>query len=51
MKKNSVIIHAIYTPRYEALTNVNNMMLHHINVNVTSQNYQISVEFIVEVLN
>ena len=50
-EKNSVIIHAIYTPRYEALTNADNMVLHLINVNLTSQNCQISVKFIVEVLN
>ena len=36
---------------YEASTNANNMVLHLINVNATSQNYQISVKFIVEVLN
>ena len=51
MKKNSVIIHAIYTLRYEALTNADDMTLHLINVNVTSKNYQIPVKFIVEVLN
>ena len=36
---------------YEALANANNMVLHLINVNVTSQNYQISVKFIIKVLN
>ena len=36
---------------YEASTNADDMVLLLINVNVTSQNYQISVKFIVEVLN
>ena len=36
---------------YEALTNADNMVLRLINVDVTSQNYQISVKFIVGVLN
>ena len=36
---------------YEALTNADNMVLHVINVNVTSQNYQISVKYILGVFN
>ena len=52
-QKKTPLLYMQYTVHtaYEALTNADNMVLHLINVNVTSQNYQILVKYIVEVLN